>query len=73
LAVQKKEYDMSVFVIAAVAAAIFVTVAFVGARSGKSSILENGKTAIAASARPPQIAPQTAAPAMAGAAAAIRP
>jgi len=37
LAVQKKEYDMSVFVIAAVAAAIFLAVAFVGVRSGKSS------------------------------------
>jgi hypothetical protein len=37
LAVQKKEYDMSVFVIAAVAAAIFLAVAFIGVRSGKSS------------------------------------
>jgi uncharacterized low-complexity protein len=37
LAVQKKEDDMSVFVIAAVAAAIFLAVAFVGVRSGKSS------------------------------------
>jgi hypothetical protein len=37
LAVQKKEYDMSVFVIATVAAAIFLAVAFVSVRSGKSS------------------------------------
>jgi hypothetical protein len=37
LAVQKKEYDMSVFVIATVAAAIFLAVAFIGVRSGKSS------------------------------------
>jgi hypothetical protein len=37
LAVQKKEYDMSVFVIATDAAVIFLAVAFVGVRSGKSS------------------------------------
>jgi hypothetical protein len=39
LAVQKKEYDMSVFVIATVAVVIFLAVAFIGVRSGKSSNL----------------------------------